>query len=223
MSSIPVAPPSSVGKRVLIVLACVAPLVLLAGAWWYVNAVLLVPPVPTAQSDAESTIDYYISDKGLPRMEPAAAWKFLFSQMHALSTDEARKQSFVTALRRRSAEEQEAFGNAVVDVVLPRMMGDARAFVALTGEKEPFLDGRLIEYARLESMIQSLRVDRGQRGGLKLDDQMLKKLLTEKTSDEDRGRGQVYLKALASRFGEIVADEELKAKYEQQMRDLPMP
>lgn len=223
MSEVSITPPRTAGKGAFIVLACASPVVLLAAAWWYVNAVLLVPAVPTEKTDAETTIDFYVDAKGLHRLEPDAAWKFLFGQMHALSTDDAKKQGFVTALRRRSPDEQEAFGRAIFDIVLPRMMDDARRFAALTGEKEPFLDGRLIEYARLESMLRSLKPDRGQRGGLRLDQQLLQKLILEKTSEEDRVRGQAYITALGARFNEILADEELKAKYEKQMQELPPP
>lgn len=208
-------PAASPLRKVLIALACAAPVLLLGGLWWLMNAVLLVPAIPTEKTTEEQRVAFFVDDRGLRRLEPGQAWTFLLSQAQLLGGDEARRGQFVKVLRQMSGEEQKAFGDAVINVAMPKLLTDAKTFAELRDDRATaWLDDHIVEYKRLEVLVRSLKVNREARGNLALDQQMLTKMVTDRLTPQDQERGATYLKAIAQRLAEILADTELKAKFE---------
>lgn len=202
-------------RRTLIVLACIAPLALLGGAWWLVVEVLLAPRTPTAGSPPEDCVAFVVHDKGLRRLSAADQEKFVRGQMARWLAQPAYREQFAAALRRSTADEQKAFRANLFDIFKPHIMQDVTRFHATRDDaRREFLDDRIIEYNRMGRVMRAGRVDKTAFGDSLPSPKELMDLIMEKTTQDERDQAMGFFVALVARRDQIYADEKLRAQFE---------
>lgn len=201
-------------RRLLIVAACAAPLLLLGGAWWTIDRFVLTPSRPTSASTAEDFVRFLVDDKGLPKLRQAEREEVIELHLQKWLADESYRTGFASALRRCSNEEREAFKAHTFDAVKPILMRDVRKYHELSGDaRRAFVDGRIVEYHRMASILRGARVDKSAFGDSLPSSNEIGQLVLAKTTEEERALGQAFFAALAERQTEIQADEELNAEF----------
>jgi len=202
-------------RRVLVLLGCAAPVVILAGVWWLVTEVLLVPSVPDASTPPDEVVQYITHPKGLPRLDPARVEAFLYAQVHRLLADADFRDRFLSAVRSSSPEEQSAFRAHLFDAFKPIFMRDVHRFHELDGvARREYLDERIVAYNRMSAYAGRVAIRPDAIHGLAPSQNQLLELLTERTTEQERRLGSAYYAALQARVLEILADPELKAAFE---------
>ncbi len=202
-------------RRFLLIAACAAPLLVLGGAWWAVNAFVLTPRVPTDDAPIDECVRFVVHERGLPRLNERQSASFLEQQTHRLVQHARLRERFATALRRLIPEEQEAFRVHLFDALKPRVLAHVRRFHALQGEAQRrYLDERIVEYNRAAAYLGQGRMDKSAFGNALPDSSRLTELLLTRTSDEERRLGMTYFAALGKRITEILADPRLKQDFE---------
>jgi hypothetical protein len=206
-------------RRALVVLAWLAPVLLLAGAWVLVDEVLLAPRIPDEQTPANELLAYIVNSRGLPRLSAERRCTLLEQQARRLLADAALRAQFLAAYRTAGRDEQEAFRVHVFDAFKPLVMRDVRGYSALAADdsRRSFLDQRIVAYGRLAAMWGSARISRRVLGSGAPDTGELLQLVMDRTSADERDAAAAYLKAYAARVGEVLADPELKRALEEQV------
>lgn len=197
-------------------LACVAPVLLLAGAWWAVNVFVLAPRVPGASAAAAECVHFIAHPKGLPRLSPAETTRFLREQIGRLLGETSFREAFSGALRRLASDEQTNFREHVFGAFKPLVMSHIERFHALdAGQRRDYLDDRIVEYNRMSALLRAVRVEQSAVPSMMTDPSGLMKLLLAKTTAKEREHGAAYVGALGTRIAAILADPQL----EQAIRD----
>ena len=202
-------------RRILLIAACVAPVLLLASVWWVVTQIVLVPRLPGATTPAERVVQFIEHPKGLPRLDGARGEAFLEQQVGRLVADTAFRDRFLAEVRSSRPDEQSAFRAHLFDTFKPVFMRDVRRFHQLDPDaRRAYLDERIVAYNRLSAYAGKTAISPDAVRGLAPTPQQLLQLLTERTTEEERQLGGAYYAALQARVGEILADPELKADFE---------
>ena len=205
-------------RRVLLALACASPVVLLAGLWWFVSAVVLVPAVPGEDAGAQACVEFVAHERGLPRLDQERQTALIETQMRRLVEEEGFREGFVSALRRSSSEDLAAFRAHLFEALKPRVLFDVRKFHELPDEsRRPWLDERLVDYKRLERLLRSIRIDKDALGTAFTDARSWLGLVLAKTTEDERELGVSYFSALARRAEEILQEPDLKRQFEQRL------
>lgn len=205
-------------RRVLLVAACAAPVVVLAGLWLLVTEVLLVPAVPGAATPPDEVVQFIIHVKGLPRLDRQRGDAFLKQQILRLVQDEPFRNRFAAEYRVSSPDEQKAFRAHLFDAFKPVVMADIRRFQELPeSARQAYLDERIVTYNRLSKLLGSVQIDKSIAGPTADAQGDLLSTLLQKTTEEERQIGIVYAQALAVRLTTILADPELKAEFEKRI------
>ncbi|MCH8804787.1 MAG: hypothetical protein IH986_01705 [Planctomycetes bacterium] len=196
--------------------ACVAPVLVLAGAWWAVNVFVLAPRVPGASAEAAESVHFIAHPKGLPRLGPAETTRFLREQIGRLLGETSFREAFTGALRRLASDEQTNFRAHVFGAFKPLVMSHIERFHALdAGQRRDYLDDRIVEYNRMTALLRTVQVEKSALSNTMTDPSGLMKLLLAKTTAKERERGATYLAAIGKRIEAILADPQL----EQAIRD----
>lgn len=197
----------------------IVPLLLLGGIWWVVTGVLLTPPVPGDSSTPEDCVKFVSSERGLPHLGRDEQKAYLTWQTGRLVRDDGFREQFISALRRSAPDEKAAFRDNMILAIKPMIMADIDAFHALeSSKKKGFLDERIVEYNKRGAFVAQARVSKTDLyGALPTNPAELMQLLMNNTTEEERGRGQVYVAALVERITQINADPELRADFEKQI------
>jgi len=202
-------------RRILLVAACVAPVVLLAGVWWLVTQVLMVPRVPGPTTPAEQVVQFIAHPQGLPRLDAARSEALLEQQVRRLVEDAAFRARFLAEFRSSSPDEQTAFRSHLFDAFKPVFMRDARHFHELdAADRRAYLDERIVAYNRLSAYAGKTAISPDAVRGLAPTPEQLLQMLTQRTTEEERQLGGAYYAALQARVVEILGDPELKADFE---------
>lgn len=197
------------------ILVCVAALAAVGGAWWAVDALVLTPTTPDAASSADAWVQYVVDPKGLPRRDSGAAVQTLQELLARLLSDANFRDSFASALRRSTPEEQAAFREHVFDAFKPKLMADIRRYHELQGDaRTAFLDERLVDFKRMEMLSRGAKIDKAAFADAAGDQAALLKLLLTKTTDEERALGAAYIRAAVARWNEIRQEPETLAAFE---------
>lgn len=201
-------------RRLILIAACAAPLLLLGAAWWSIDRFVLTPPRPTMASTAEQVVRFLVDDKGLPKLRQAEREDVIELHLQKWLADESYRSGFASALRRCSDEEREAFKAHTFDAVKPIIMRDVRRYHELAGEaRKAFVDERIVEYHRMASILRGAKVDKSAFGDSLPSSNEVGQLVLAKTTEEERILGQTFFAALAERQTEIQADEALNADF----------
>lgn len=200
-------------RRVWLYLACASPVLVLAGIWWLVTEVLLVPRTPDAQTPPDRVFAYIVHEEGLPRLDPPRAQAFFEEQVRRLLADADFRRRFLAEIRTATPDQQKAFRANLFDVFKPMLMDDIRGYHAEPEEgRQTYLDDRIVAYNRLsralgrDSTAISAELDM-----LKPTREEALALLLNKTTAEERQLGTAYVAALTARVQEILADPDLEA------------
>lgn len=205
-------------RRVVLVLACAAPVLVLAGLWLLVTQVLLVPAVPDATTPPDQVVQFIIHEKGLPRLSREKCDAVLKQQISRLVRDEPFRNRFAAEYRVSSPEEQKAFREHVFDAFKPLVMDDIRRFHELPeSARQAYLDERIVTYNRLSKLLGSVQIDKNIAGSPADAQADLLTTLLQKTTEEERQMGIAYAQALAVRVAAILADPESKADFEKRI------
>jgi len=203
-------------RRLLVVAACAAPVLVLGGVWLLVTQVLLVPRVPDATTPAERVVRFIAHEKGLPRLDERRFEALLEQQLRRLRQDGTYRAAFLAEYSTSSAEEQKAFRGHLFDAFKPLVMRDIRRCHELAGPaRQDYVDDRIVAYNRTAVLWGDLR-DKDVKAtiGPTLSKDELIEVLLQKTTEEERALGAAYGKAIAARVAEIQADPELKQQFE---------
>ncbi len=198
-------------RRVVVVLACAAPVFVLGAVWLLVTRVLMVPAVPGSDTLPDQVVQFIMHEQGLPRLSRERCDAVLKQQIHRLIEDAKFRDRFAREYRVSSPEQQRAFREHVFDAFKPVVMADINGYHLLDdAERREYLDGRIVEYNRMATILANIQVNAsaaGLGGGEKAE--MLGLLLT-KTTEHDRELGFAYIQAIQVRVVEILADPELE-------------
>ncbi len=204
-------------RRLWLIVACGAPVLLLVGVYLLVNRVLLVPAVPDAAAPGDQLAAFVMHARGLPRLTQPEREAFLMQQVPRLLRDEPLRSAFLGAIRTASPEDQEAFRNNLFDTFKPILLRDARAYAGLDAAgRTAFLDERIVAYNRLGAQTD-LHVSRHDLGAAAPSADKLLDWLMSKTTEEERRLCIGYGTGLAGRIKDILADEALKAEFERRI------
>jgi len=202
-------------RSLMLVLACVAPVVGLGLVWLLVTQVLLVPSVPGKDTPADAVAQFIMHEQGLPRLDRARAEAVLAEQVQRLVRDARFRERFAAEYRVSSPEEQKAFRENLFAALKPLVMDDIRSYDATPPAQRPaLLDERIVKYNRLSKLVGSVQIDKniaGPAGDVQAD---FLATLMGTTTEEERRLGLAYGQALAVRVNEILADPVLKADFE---------
>lgn len=199
-------------RTALLVVACASPVVLLAGIWWLVTQVLLVPAVPGASAPPAEVAAFIMHAKGLPRLDGRRSEAFLEVQLRRLVGEAAFRERFLAEYRTASPAAQKAFRLHLFDAFKPLVLRDVERFEALAGpERQAYLDERIVAYNRLGAFWGDVRIHKDMLGSGALAPEEVVGLLLEKTSEQERQRSAGYARALAARVAQILADPALEA------------
>lgn len=202
-------------RRVVLVVACAAPVVVLGGLWLLVTRVLLVPAVPGADTPPDEVAQFIMHEKGLPSLDREHCEAFLKQQILRLIQDERFRKRFAAEYRVSSPEQQRAFREHLFDAFKPLLMDDIRRYHALPEPDRPaYLDERIVAYNRMSKLLANVNIDQDMAAAPPGDSADLLGLLMQKTTEEERRAGLAYGQALGARVNQILADPQLKAEFE---------
>lgn len=203
-------------RRIVIVAACVAPLALLAGAWWFVANVLLAPSIPGDSTPADACVEFLAHPKGLPRLSQADKESLLQRLTVRCARDPEFLNAALVALRRSEPDVQSQLKNNLFATLKPTLMRDVDRFAALDPQaKAAFIDERIVAYNRMNAFAGQMRPDKAVVGAMpKSDPRELMAWLFANTTESERERGGVYMEALGARIAIINADPALRATFE---------
>lgn len=206
-------------RQALIGLSLAAPLLLLAGAWLWVDRVVLAPAAPGDQDDGRACLTFVCHERGLPRLSAAEAEKFLHRQSRRLIEDPAFARQFAAAVRTASPEELTALRRNVLLAFKPLVLRDARRCAELEGgPRTAYLDERIVAYNRMCRVAAASGVGRLDFGALTaVDAADLLNLVLNHTSPQERRDVERYLAVLRSRVEAILADEALRREFERRI------
>jgi hypothetical protein len=204
-------------RRLGLVLACIAPVVVLGGLYLLVTQVLLVPGIPGDRAPGDEVARFIMHPKGLPRLPQSQREAFIQKQMPRLVRDQPLVNAFTSAVRTASPEEQDAFRENMFNTLKPMLVRDAAAWEALPEpRRQALLDERIVAYNRLGAR-SDVHVSRHDLGAAAPSGEELVKWLVSKTSADERRLMMAYAAALAERVNEILTDEKLKADFERRI------
>ncbi len=203
-------------KKALLISACAAPVVVLAGLYVLVTQVLMIPTVPDAAAPPERVAQFIIHDKGLPRLSREQFEEFLRVQIPRLVRDKPVRERFLAEVRTASSDDQKAFRAHLFDAFKTLVLHDADRYFGLTGdERAKYLDERIVAYNRLKAFGGEVTIDKGDLfGAAAPSTEELLGLVTGRTTEQERQRGLAYGVALKTRIDEILAEPALKAQFE---------
>lgn len=205
-------------RRLIWLAACLVPLLLLGGAWWALNALILTPRAPGATDPAAAWVAYIVHDKGLVQLSAEERERFLKRHTQRWVSEPEYRDQFAVAVRRSTSEERAAFRTHLFDSIKPLVMVHIRSYHALAGDaRAKFVDERIVEYNRMGSVIGSAKLDKAAFGDALPGSQELMQLLLTRTSDEERALGAAYFAALTARVTEIQNDPALKSEFERRI------
>jgi hypothetical protein len=160
-------------------------------------------------------VQFIVHEKGLPRLSDPQREAFVEQQVRRLVKDPAFRASFLAEYRTSSPEEQKAFRANLFDAFKPIVMRDLRRYRELDAPaRREFLDERIVAYNRMNAFRGEVRISKDAVGGAAPSSGEILQLLIDKTTDEERQLGMAYAAALRARVEEILADQELKTKFE---------
>lgn len=208
-------------RRWWIAPACLAPLTVLGGAWWAVDA-LLTPAVPGPDAPAAQWAEFIAHERGLPRQPPEQRLALLQSLLGRFGREAGWGEALAAALRRLPLEQQMDVRRHVFDAVRHAALRDIGTWQALGGAAAvSYLDDRIVEYNRLLRLLGPGRAPGAGRGvgaagleGLVPDRAALAQFIASGTSERERAAARAYADALARRVEEILADPQLRATIE---------
>ena len=202
-------------RRVLVILGCAAPVLVLAGVWWLVTQVLMVPAVPDGTTPPDRVASFMMHEKGLPRLHGRQATVFLEQQVRRLVDDDAFRTRFLAEIRTASPEDQKAFRSALFDIFKPMLLEDVKHYQELEGTaRRDYLDERIVAYNRLAVYGGKTKISANALGAAAPSGSELLQMVMAKTTEEERQLGMAYGTAVKARVDEILADPELKADFE---------
>lgn len=198
-------------RRPLLIMALIAPVVLLGLTWWIVTQVLMAPAVPTVKTPAVDVARFIQHPKGLPRLDTSEFEAFLEIQLARLRDNASFRERFLAELRIMSRDEVEQFNEHLFDAMKPLVMRDVRRFHELDpADRQVYLDDRIIEYNRINAAWGDTRISKGMLGPAAMSPQQTLDLLLRKTTEEERQRALAYGAAIHARVEEILADPQLE-------------
>jgi hypothetical protein len=212
-------------RQALIGLMLVGPVLLLAGAWWWVNSFLLAPAVPTDRTPADQCVSFICHEKGLPRLRGEESQRFLEWQARRFIRDPEYARRFVAASHSAAPEERQAFREHLFDAFKPLLMSDVRRCERLeSAERAAFIDERIVEYNRIVRVLEQSAVGQGARkmnaGAMSDSDKLaMLQMALSRTTEDERERAQRYASVLGARIGQILADAELRAEFERRIAE----
>ncbi len=200
-------------RRIGMIAALLAPVVLLAGVWLLVTGVLLKPGVPDADTPASQVFAFVVSDDGLVDLPKDRRDAVLKEQMRRLRRDDDFLRRFLYEWNTASPEDLKSFRNNFFRAYKPFFIDHARTYTQLTDEaaRREFLDERIIEYYRLDAFRGKLTVG-SQPLALPSQDELLNLFFSE-TSAGERSLLLSYANAWLARRDEILHNEALTAEY----------
>jgi len=202
-------------RRMLVIAACAAPVIVLGGVWLLVTQVLLAPGLPDGTTPPDRVAQFIMHEKGLPRMGREETAVFLEQQVRRLVEDDAFRDRFLAEYRVSSPEDQKAFREHLFDALKPAVMDDIRRYHELESEEQQaYLDGRIIAYNRMNAFWGDVRIGRADLGTAAPEPDELLQMLMQKTTSEERELGLGFAAALQARVVEILADPQLKSEFE---------
>ena len=209
-------------RRVGLILACLAPVLLAGGVYLIVTQVLLVPAVPDAATPPDRLLRFIVHEKGLPRLRGEKCETFLQQQIQRLVRDEGLRNRFLAEYRTANPEEQKAFREHLFDAIKPIVMRDIHAYQAMPEAGRPaYLDERIVTYNRMNAFWGDVRISKNDLGPGQPGPDELLGMLTQKTTEAERQSGVAYGAALHARVLQILADPALKAEFEARITGRP--
>lgn len=206
-------------KRIVTGLALVGPVLVLGAAYLWVDRVLLAPRVPDETTSALDSVTFICHEKGLPRLSFEETEAFLLQQTRRIFNDVTFAKQFAAALRTATPSEQQNFHAHVFKAFKPLLMRDIGKWLELAGDrKASYLDDRIVEYNRMSRMAARAPTAGADLGsGISVDNAATLKMVMENTTEAERQSVETYLKALAVRIGQILADPVLTAEFEKRI------
>lgn len=207
-------------RRIVWIAALVAPVLLLGGVWWLVTEVLLPPAVPDDRTPPDEVVQFMVHEQGLPRLARAKAEQFVLAQGRRLAREAAFREQFLAALRTSSPEDKKALRTNLLDTFTPMIREDVRRFQSLSpGQREAFLDDRIVAYLRLNVFRDTHVHVKGSDawGDAPPTQDELMTWFATRFNEEERQMVAAYFAALFARAQAVAADPELKAKFEAQL------
>ena len=203
-------------RKVLVPLACAAPVLVLGAVCLLVTQVLLIPGVPDAATPPDRVAQFIMHEKGLPRLERARFEGFLDVQLPRLLRDQAFRDRFLAEVRTSSSDDQKAFRTHLFDAFKALVLRDADRYFELGGPaRAEYVDARIVVYNRMKAFGGDVKIDKGDLFGAAAPTaQEMLSLVTGHTTAEERQRALTYGAALKVRIDVILADPALKAEFE---------
>lgn len=200
-------------RRIWLYLACASPVLVLAGIWWLVTEVLLVPRTPDARTPPDRVFAYIVHEEGLPRLDRPRAQAFFEEQVRRLLADADARRRFLAEIRTATPDQQKAFRANLFDVFKPMLMDDIQGYHAQPEEgRQTYLDDRIVAYNRLSRALgRDSTAITAELDMLKPTREEALALLLNRTTAEERQLGTAYVAALTARVQEILADPDLEA------------
>lgn len=202
-------------RRILVIAACLAPVILLGGAWLVVTRVVMAPPVPTATATADEVVRFLIHPQGLARLGAEQAETVFRTQLGRLATNADLRADFLREFRISSPDEQRAFQEHLFDVFKNIIMADVHEFQSLDPNAQPaYIDARIVEYNRLSRALGKDGISANAGQAILPDEREALAMLLQRTTDNERQMGVAYFGAIQARVLEILADPDLTADFE---------
>jgi hypothetical protein len=211
------------GMRMTMALTgCIAAIACAGATYWIVDRVVLAPATPTPSSPADVWLAYVVEPRGMARLKPEQATRYLEHLLVRLLSDEAFRNAFASGLRSGAAEEQGAFREHVFDAFKPKLMADIRRYDELKDDaaRTVFLDERLLDFKRMELLTGGSKIDKSFADAAGGQAELIK-LLLAKTTEEERSLGAAYIRAAVERWNEIKQDEAKRADFEKRLKGQP--
>lgn len=200
------------------------PVLLLAGVYWLVTQVVLVPRVPGPDAPGADVARFVMHEKGLPRLTPAAQVDALITQMSRLRIDSAFRETFLATVRTSGTDAQRGFRQHLFDAFKVLLVRDAAKFEQTPADgRETFLDDRIVFYNRLGMGLQADDFGKVLLAAIAPTRDEGLALLMERTDEHERDLVGQFLGALRSRAEAVLADEHLKAALEARINEGQTP
>ena len=197
---------------------CASPLLVLAGIWLLVNALVLTPGVPGDSAAAVQCINFAVDPAGLPRLRPEQQAEFVETHLSRVVRDGQFRDAFMTGLRRQPLQDQAAFRAHVFDALLPRFVSEAQEYQQRTPEElDRWLEDRLVHYKRMGRMLRGMQLEAADFDSRWTDEKGLLELVIARTTPEQRASCGVYFAALARESAAIKQDPERLARLEERL------
>lgn len=200
--------------RLVVAAILVAPLAGLGGAWCLMDFYLR-PERPSADASAQQVVDFLVHPQGIQRLPGEEQIQLIRGFVERAAAHAPFAEELAGALRRSTEEERSAFWESVIRALKPVVLQDIRSYAGLTPDQQTaYLDGRIREYQRLESVLRKLVANTSSARQALLEPAAALRLILQNTTDEERHAGKQYLQAVATRAAAIRNDPDLLARFE---------